>query len=320
MSPWVCDTCGLELSSKDKLHYHLNKKTKCIPPGQVCVEIHECTTCDKKFKRKNLLEQHFGTEKHKRAVAALQDVAGPSSSVVTSESHNTTNNSHNTHKTRTTNITNNYNVNAHPRSFGKAEVDYLVSLTSKELIEKLDIREKCGLTPFLNLFKLLHLNPDIPKNHNVLIEKGERLPLALAFKQRHWRDVDSDDLIRECVNNAAIRFLDIESIFAGKLTTKLFDRITKARDIVERETDALHKHPGTDVQNLMKRTERAIMEFTDAHPDLLAHAKEDAQSAPEMKRVIKTHDLPEWEIGKGHRWLALAKMQETGEWPMPPTR
>ena len=79
MSPWVCDTCGLELSSKNKLHYHLNKKTKCLPPGQVRVEIHECTTCDKKFKRKNLLEQHFGTEKHKRAVAgdwSNQDAGG----------------------------------------------------------------------------------------------------------------------------------------------------------------------------------------------------------------------------------------------------
>jgi hypothetical protein len=173
--------------------------------------------------------------------------------------------------------------------------------------------------PFLNLFKLLHLNPDIPKNHNVLIETAERPPLAFAFKQRHWRDVDSADLVRECVNNAAIRFLDIESILVGKLSTKLFDRITKVRDIVERETDALHKHPGTDVQNLMRRTERAIMEFTDAHPDLLAHAKEDAQSAPEMRKAVKTRDLPEWEIGKGHRWLALAKMQETGEWPMPPS-
>ena len=320
MHRWICDTCGLELSSKHTLQCHIDRKFKCQPPSDV-VEVHECTTCGKQFKRKNLLEQHFGTEKHKRAVAAIEAAAGPSSSVVTSESHNTSHvHSHNTHNT-TNNITNNnYNVHAHPRSFGKAEVDYLVSLTSNELIEKLDIRDKCGLTPFLNLFKLLHLNPDIPKNHNVLIETAERPPLAFAFKQRHWRDVDSADLVRECVNNAAIRFLDIESILVGKLSTKLFDRITKVRDIVERETDALHKHPGTDVQNLMRRTERAIMEFTDVHPDLLAHAKEDAQSAPEMRKAVKTRDLPEWEIGKGHRWLALAKMQETGEWPMPPSR
>ena len=205
MAPFICDTCGLELSSKHTLECHINRKYKCVPPGQAQ---HECRTCDRRFQKSSLLDQHLATEKHKRAVAAIEAAAGATSSVVTSESHNTTS-SHVTNSHNTTNITNNYNVHARPRSFGKAEVDHLVSLTCKELTEKLDIRDKCGLTPFLNLFKLLHLNPDIPKNHNVLIETGERLPTAFAFKQRHWREVDSDEVVRDCVNNAAIRFLDM---------------------------------------------------------------------------------------------------------------
>ncbi|CAK0768502.1 hypothetical protein CVIRNUC_003571 [Coccomyxa viridis] len=321
MPPWICQTCGLELSSKHTLQCHINRKFKCFPPGHVPVEVHECETCDKQFKRRNLLEQHFGTEKHKRAVAAAEAAAGTSSSVVTSESHNT-NTSHVTNSHNTTNITNNYNVQARPRSFGKADVDHLVSLTCKQLMEKLDIREKCGLTPFLEIFKLLHLNPDFPKNHNVLIDTSGPLPIAFAFKQRHWREVDSDGMVRDCVNNAAIRLLDIESTLAPKLSTKCFDRLTKARDLVERETTTVTKtikEPSADVQALLRRTSKAIASFTEAHPELLAHAKADAEIAPELVRAPKTRDLPEWEPGVGHRWLALAKMQQTGEYPIPPS-
>lgn len=311
----------MELSSKHKLQCHMNKKTKCVPPNHAPVEIqHECKTCNKQFKRRNLLEQHFGTEKHKRAVAAVEAAAMTTSSVVTSESHNTTT-SH-VHSHNTTNITNNYNVQARPRSFGKADVDHLVSLTCKELIEKLDIREKCGLTPFLEIFKLLHLNPDVPNNHNVLLDTSGRFPISFAFKQRHWREVDSDEMVRDCVNNAAIRFLDIESTLAPKLSAKCFSRVTKMRDLVERETTAVTKtikEPSTDVQGLLRRTSRAIASFTEAHPELLAHAKADAESAPALLRAPKTRDLPEWEPGVGHRWLALAKMQQTGEYPIPPS-
>jgi hypothetical protein len=304
------------------------KKTKCVPPGHVPVEVHhECKTCDKEFKRRNLLEQHFGTKKHKRAVAAAEAAAGTTSSVVTSESHNTTTSeSHNhttshAHSHNTTNITNNYNVQVRPRCFGKADVDHLVSLTCKQLTEKLDIREKCGLTPFLEMFKLLHLNPDVPKNHNVLIDNSGPFPIAFAFKQRHWREVDSDEMVRDCVNNAAIRFLDIESTLAPKLSAKCFSRVTKMRDLIERETTAVTKtikEPSTDVQGLLRRTNRAIASFTEAHPELLAHAKADSDSAPALLRAPKTRDLPEWEPGVGHRWLALAKMQQTGEYPIPP--
>lgn len=312
MPAFVCDTCGLELSSKHKLQCHIDRKFKCVPPDQAQ---YECKTCDKQFKVKYLLDQHLETRKHKRAVAAVEAAAGASSSVVTSESHNTS------HSHNTTNITNNYNVQARPRSFGKADVDHLVSLTCKQLTEKLDIREKCGLTPFLEMFKLLHLNPDVPKNHNVLLDTSGRFPMAFAFKQRHWHEVDSDEMVRDCVNNVAIRLLDIESTLAPRVAAKTFGRLTRMRDLVERETSAVTKtikEPGTDVQGLLRRTSRAIASFTDSHPELLAHAKADAESAPALVSAPKTRDLPEWEPGVGHRWLALAKMQQTGEYPIPP--
>ena len=91
---------------------------------------------------------------------------------------------------------------------------------------------------------------------------------------------------------------------------------------MERETSSFTKEtkePSADVQGLLRRTSRAIADFTEAHPDLLAHAKADAESAPTLVRAPKTRDLPEWEPGVGHRWLALAKMQQTGEYPIPPS-
>ena len=74
-----------------------------------------------------------------------------------------------------------------------------------------------------------------------------------------------------------------------------------------------------EVQTLMRRTSSAIAAFTKAHPDLLAHARADAHSAPPLVRPTRTRDLPEWEPEVGHRWLALARMQQTGEYPMPPS-
>ena len=158
----------------------------------------------------------------------------------------------------------------------------------------------------------------IQRKANVLQERVSQLQRSpAAFKQHHWREVDCDEMVRDCVNNVAIRFLDIESILVPRMPAKGFSKLTKMRDAVERETNGLVKDPSVEVLGLMRRTSSAIAAFTKAHPDLLAHARADAQSAPSLVRPIRTRDLPEWEPEVGHRWLALAMMQQTGEYPMP---
>ena len=156
------------------------------------------------------------------------------------------------------------------------------------------------------------------------------------------------------MNNKAIRFLDIEFILAPRMPAKGFSKLTKLLDTVERATNGLVTDPSMEVQGLMRRTSSAIAAFIRAHPDLLAHARANAQSAPSIVRPIRrfqwggraphskswwgrgqspcpslvqshatlfaaTRDLPEWEPLVGHRWLALARMQQTGEYPMPPS-
>ena len=132
-----------------------------------------------------------------------------------------------------------------PDPSGRANDDHMVRLKYEELKEALDLREKCGLTPFLKLFKLLYLNPEAPRNHNALVDIADGEPVAFAFKQRHWHEVDCDEMVRDCVNNAVIRLLDIKSILAPRMPAKGFSKLTKLRDTVERETNGLFKDPST---------------------------------------------------------------------------
>jgi hypothetical protein len=82
MPAWICNTCGLELSTKHRLQCHLDRKFKCVPPGQ---HQHECKTCHKHFDGKGLLDQHLRTQRHERAAAAVAAGACSAGSQATPE-------------------------------------------------------------------------------------------------------------------------------------------------------------------------------------------------------------------------------------------
>ena len=133
MATFACETCGLELSSKHVLEAHVNRKYKCVPPGQVQ---YECRTCNKQFARKNLLDQHFRTDKHRQVVAAAEAAEGTgSTSVVAREFLNTSSLNIDSYNTTTSSM----RVHIRPRSFGRANVDHLICLTYEELREALTL-------------------------------------------------------------------------------------------------------------------------------------------------------------------------------------
>ena len=315
-----CPTCEESFATKQSLGKHLNKKNKCVPKGQ---PKYYCEPCKREFDRKDHLVVHTKTQKHKEAVKALAAVVDAS----TDNSSNANHCDNSTHTHNTTNITNNDNriTNNYtlanpppkPRMFGRTDAAHIIDLTFEELNKHLDIKNGTSLLPFLNMFKLMHLNDEAPRNHNVLLgsKRGE---FALMFKQRHWRVVDDPDrMVRDCMNRAAVLFLDVEDHLRENLDGITFRKIWKLRDVVEHEASGF-KNPSSEVLKLLDKIRDAIVEFTARRTDLLAYAKADLAVAPPMQAVPFTRDHPMWQPG-GNRYEAFKDSRETGEEPsMPP--
>ena len=102
-----------------------------VPPGQA-----QCRTCDKHFTRKNLLDQHLWTDKHRQVVAAAKAAKGTgSNSLVASESLDKSGLNIDSHNT----TINNTDVRIRPRSFGRVNVDHMICLTYEVLREALTL-------------------------------------------------------------------------------------------------------------------------------------------------------------------------------------
>ena len=98
----------------------------------------ECKTCDKHFTRKNLLDQHLWTNKHRQVVAAAEAAEGTgSTSLVASVSLDKSSLNIISHNT----TTNSTNVRIRPRSLGRANVDHMICLTYEVLREALTLPE-----------------------------------------------------------------------------------------------------------------------------------------------------------------------------------
>ena len=209
MSRPQCHVCEATFVDHRALEKHVNKKNKCVPPGQP--KFH-CSECNITFEHRPLLTQHLKTKKHLDAVARQ---AEPGSSTSIDNSNNANHCDNSTTNNITHNITHNNNQTytlsnppPRPRMFGRSDVSHIIDLTFKELDHHLKLRSGTGLTPFLNMFKLIHLNDDAPKNHNVLMESKDS-DFALTFRQRHWRLIgDPERIVMDCLHQTAIQYME----------------------------------------------------------------------------------------------------------------
>ena len=195
-----------------------------------------------------------------------------------------------------------------PRMFGRSDVAHIADMTFQELDALLDLGKGRGMTPFINLFKLLHLNDDAPRNHNVLLESRDSA--LLVFKQRHWRRMeDVKFMLMQCLGNMATAFLDLEMELAENMDGKFFRRFMKLRDRVETMSIG-YVRVSAETHKVLDRMRDAIVHFTASRPDLLAYAKADCQLAPPPVETPAVRDISHWQPG-GDRYEAFRAQRET---------
>ena len=188
------------------------------------------------------------------------------------------------------------------RMFGRSDVAHIADMTFQELDALLDLGKGRGMTPFINLFKLLHLNDDAPRNHNVLLESRDSA--LLVFKQRHWRRMeDVKFMLMQCLGNMANLVLDIAEMLAENMDEKCFRRFMKLRDRVETMSIG-YVRVSAETHKVLDRMRDAIVHFTARRPDLLAYAKADCQLAPPLIETPPVRDLHRWQPG-GDRYEAF---------------
>ncbi|BDA45249.1 hypothetical protein COCOBI_07-0360 [Coccomyxa sp. Obi] len=195
------------------------------------------------------------------------------------------------------------------RMFGRTDVATIADMTFQELDAFLNLGKGRGMTPFINLFKLLHLSHDASRNHNVLLESRDSAH-GLVFKQRHWRRMeDVQRMLMDCLGVAATAFLDLEVELAENMDGKCFSRFMKLRDRVER-TSIGYACVSAEMQKVLDRMRDAIVHFTASRPDLLAYAKADCQLAPPPVETTPVRDLHRWQPG-GDRYETFRSQRET---------
>ena len=109
---------------------------------------------------------------------------------------------------------------------------------------------------------------------------------------------------------------NVTHILARVMHHTAMDKFEKVRETIERQTSRGITRLSKEVLSLLQAVNLSVVKFTRAHPELLAHAKADAESAPGIRWMQKTRDLPTWQIG-GAAWKRNAKFLETGQWVNP---
>ena len=308
-----CSTCDRKFEFKSEYDRHMGNKYPCVKKGGAR---YHCSCCDERFDLSTRFNQHLRTQRHMRRAEAQAVEAQETGADVEAEepsSSNVETSAPGDDSTREADT--GRRTWTEPRDFNKSDNSYLDDVKATDLVKLLGIKKKCGLKPYVNALRALLLSDARPQNHNVLLESLDA-EYAYVYSKRHWRGVDPELAIEDAVNEVAVSLLDAECELEKGMSKTAFQGFARTRDRVEKETSGTVREHSKDVMALMDEAGKCLVAFTERHPNLLAFARRDAETAPPARK-IRTRDLPTWQIG-GERWMALKKMQETGDYPEPP--
>jgi hypothetical protein len=159
---FTCEHCKKEFTLKTNLQRHLNRKTTCYERKDRLT----CKTCNVVFTRLGSLNEHMKTNKHINNLTKIVD-------------------DKNIKVSGGTNISTINAINVVP--FCKEKLDSLTDEQKKQFLSqtKMSIRE---------LVKLLHLNPNLPQNHNVYIS-NMRSKYGHIYDGEQWIVKDANDIM-----------------------------------------------------------------------------------------------------------------------------
>ena len=269
MPSYNCPKCEKEFTDKSKYVLHMARKFPCD------MNTRECSVCDKEFSTASHLRRHM-----KQAHPAALHIEQHDNSTINTTINNINNNN---------NIVINITV-APPNEFGRETVDHLVNLPFSEL------KKLIGLAPneetIASIVKSMHTRKDHPHNHNVLLESADA-ENAYVFKHKSWREQERDSLLNDCACDGAIKMLDIEHIYAEKLSGAALAALENYRD----EVEGLARGASEGLRKpLYDAIARVLVEFTKTQPDLLRNAKVAAEvAAPPRSSLAKVFE--EWKPG-----------------------
>jgi len=156
--------------------------------------------------------------------------------------NNNTNNTNNTNNI-TNNITNNnLTLQIQINAFGKEDLSHIT----------LEDYKKCLEQRFPGLFKyirLVHLNKDVPQNHNILITNGKS-KFIKVYKDGKFRTEYKDDIIADILNNNLGRLEDKANELEGKISNKIMDNHRKFQEVYYKNNKKLIKKNMEIVENM----------------------------------------------------------------------
>lgn len=184
--PVFCELCGKEFLYPNRLRRHLAGKLPCVKKK------YNCHKCNKEFKIKSQLTRHLNgkTDCAKRVVKyPKNNKIEYMKNIIFSDN-----------STNITNVTNiNINIGADKViPFGKINYDYIMNnnVFNKNMMYDLI---KFAAMPVM-YFRYVHLNPDHPERHNVLLKNKKDETMNIK-ESDGWKVKHFNEVIREYFSN-----------------------------------------------------------------------------------------------------------------------